>query len=47
VEKFLASSPRTFGEQARARLLGEKIDVTQWMVDFFEKSLATNAQVAP
>jgi predicted glycosyltransferase len=36
IEQFLASSPRELGRLARARLLEEKIDVTQWMVDYFE-----------
>jgi predicted glycosyltransferase len=36
IEQFLASSPRELGQLARARLLAEKIDVTQWMVDYFE-----------
>jgi predicted glycosyltransferase len=47
VEKLLASSPRTFGEQARMRLLGDKIDVTQWMVDYFESALAPWAKARP
>jgi hypothetical protein len=36
IEKLFAESPREFGQLARKRLLEEKIDVTQWMVDYFE-----------
>jgi hypothetical protein len=36
VEKILANSPRELGQLARERLLEDKIDVTQWMVDYFE-----------
>jgi hypothetical protein len=32
-----AGSTREFGSRARERLLEEKIDVTEWMVDFFEE----------
>jgi predicted glycosyltransferase len=40
VEKLLVSSPREFGRLARERLLADKIDVTQWMVDYFESTFA-------
>lgn len=33
---FAGESPRSFGAQARLRLLDEKIDVTDWMVRYFE-----------
>jgi predicted glycosyltransferase len=33
---FASGSPRELGARARERLLEEKIDVTRWMVDFFE-----------
>ncbi|MGZ6974612.1 MAG: DUF354 domain-containing protein [Acidimicrobiia bacterium] len=36
VEKLFAESPRELGALARQRLLDDKIDVTQWMVDYFE-----------
>ena len=32
---FANGSPRVWGAEARQRLLSEKIDVTQWMVDYF------------
>ena len=38
IEKFYADSPRSLGALARERLLHDKIDVTQWMVDWFEKT---------
>jgi predicted glycosyltransferase len=36
IARLLAGSPREFGQQARERLLSEKIDVTSWMVNYFE-----------
>jgi predicted glycosyltransferase len=36
VEELLAGDPRALGREARARLLAEKIDVTRWMVEYFE-----------
>ncbi len=33
---FNGEQPRDFGSRARERLLAEKIDVTQWMIDYFE-----------
>jgi predicted glycosyltransferase len=41
IEKLYADSPRETGALARRRLLEEKIDVTQWMVDYFERTFAT------
>jgi uncharacterized protein len=40
VENVLADSPREFGRAARRRLLQDKIDVTQWMIDYFESTFA-------
>jgi hypothetical protein len=40
IEKLYAESPREMGALARQRLLDEKIDVTQWMVDYFERTFA-------
>src|SRR5262249_4691778 len=40
IERLLANSPREFGKKARERLLDEKIDVTAWMVDYFESTFA-------
>jgi predicted glycosyltransferase len=34
---FSSGSPRVWGAEARQRLLAEKIDVTDWMVDFFHQ----------
>ena len=40
IENVLADSPREFGQAARRRLLEDKIDVTQWMIDYFESTFA-------
>jgi predicted glycosyltransferase len=40
IEKLYAESPREMGQLARRRLLDEKIDVTQWMVDYFENTFS-------
>jgi predicted glycosyltransferase len=40
IEKLTSESPREFGQAARERLLAEKIDVTGWMVDYFESTFA-------
>jgi uncharacterized protein len=40
IEKLCSEAPREFGQAARQRLLSEKIDVTGWMVDYFESQLA-------
>src|SRR5262245_578649 len=40
IEELFANSPRDFGRAARQRLLDEKIDVTQWMIDYFESTFA-------
>lgn len=40
IEHLLADSPRDFGGAARRRLLEDKIDVTQWMIDYFESTFA-------
>jgi len=34
---FAPGSPRVWGAEARRRLLAEKIDVTQWMVEYFHE----------
>jgi len=39
IEEILAT-PRADWEAARQRLLGEKIDVTAWMIDYFESTFA-------
>ncbi len=39
IEDLLAT-PRSVWEAARQRLLDEKIDVTQWMIDYFETSFS-------
>jgi uncharacterized protein len=36
IEKLCADSPRDMGQRARQQLLDEKIDVTAWMIDYFE-----------
>jgi predicted glycosyltransferase len=40
IEELASESPRAFGQAARERLLAEKIDVTGWMVDYFESTFA-------
>jgi len=40
IEQLLADSPRETGRNARERLLDDKIDVTQWMIDYFESGFA-------
>jgi predicted glycosyltransferase len=40
VEDVFARGPRELGQEARAKLLTDKIDVTEWMVDFFERTFA-------
>ncbi len=36
LKELAANEPREFGARARRQLLKDKIDVTQWMVDYFE-----------
>lgn len=38
IEKLCADSPRDMGQRARQQLLDEKIDVTAWMIDYFEST---------
>jgi uncharacterized protein len=40
VEEYADDSPRELGALAREQLLREKIDVTDWMVDYFESSFS-------
>lgn len=40
IEEMGAPARRDFGREARARLLHDKIDVTRWMVDYFEAQFA-------
>jgi predicted glycosyltransferase len=40
VSELFAGSPREAGQAARQRLLQEKIDVTEWMVKYFESSFS-------
>lgn len=37
----IADAPADWAREARARLLHEKIDVTQWMVDYFESTFGS------
>lgn len=46
IEKLFADGPREFGQRARRDLLAEKIDVTQWMVDYFESTFGGAANGA-
>jgi predicted glycosyltransferase len=38
VGELMADSPREQGRLARQRLLDDKIDVTEWMIDYFEST---------
>jgi predicted glycosyltransferase len=38
IDKAFAESPREMGQLARQRLLEDKIDVTRWMVEYFEST---------
>jgi len=38
IDKAFAESPREMGQLARHRLLEDKIDVTRWMVEYFEST---------
>ena len=40
IAELFAGSPRDLGQAARERLLDDKIDVTQWMIDYFESTFA-------
>jgi predicted glycosyltransferase len=40
VEELFAWNPRERGQQARERLLEDKIDVTRWKVDYFESTFS-------
>lgn len=42
IHELLADSPRETGRTARQRLLNDKIDVTQWMIDYFESTFAAS-----
>lgn len=42
IHELLAGSPRETGRTARQRLLNDKIDVTQWMIDYFESTFAAS-----
>jgi predicted glycosyltransferase len=44
VEEFFDRGPRALGQAARQRLLADKIDVTAWMVDYFERHFSGAAQ---
>jgi predicted glycosyltransferase len=45
IEDLLAGDPRGFGRAARKQLLSDKIDVTAWMIDYFESTFATAPRV--
>jgi hypothetical protein len=42
VEELFAGDPRERGRQARVKLLEDKIDVTRWMVDYFESTFSSS-----
>jgi predicted glycosyltransferase len=46
IEELLAGSLRETGRAARRRLLDDKIDVTRWMVDYFESTFAPSVGAA-
>jgi predicted glycosyltransferase len=39
IEELLAT-PRSVWQAARQRLLDEKVDVTRWMIDYFETTFS-------
>jgi predicted glycosyltransferase len=43
IEKLWEGSPRELGQRAREQLLADKIDVTAWMVDYFESNFGSRA----
>src|SRR5688572_1313742 len=43
IQELFERGPRTFGQTARGRLLADKIDVTEWMIDYFEHEFAAAA----
>jgi predicted glycosyltransferase len=43
IEELMANSPREVSRAAHERLLSEKIDVTQWMIDYFESTFEAAA----
>jgi predicted glycosyltransferase len=43
IEELVADSPRDKGRAARERLLDDKIDVTQWMIEYFESTFPETA----
>ena len=40
---FDGERPRDFGSRARQRLLEEKADVTEWMIDYFERNFGSKS----
>lgn len=40
IRKLFERGPRTMGQAARTRLLADKIDVTAWMVEYFEQQFS-------
>jgi predicted glycosyltransferase len=44
IAELFAGSPRDLGRAARERLLDDKIDVTQWMIDYFESTFAAGTR---
>jgi uncharacterized protein len=43
IDELLSGSPREWGQAARRQLLADKIDVTKWMLDYFETTFAGGA----
>jgi predicted glycosyltransferase len=41
VEELFTEDPRRLGQEARSRLLTDKIDVTRWMIDYFETNFGS------
>jgi predicted glycosyltransferase len=46
IEDLFAGDPRALGREARTELLEDKIDVTGWMVDYFESNFGDGARRA-
>ena len=47
IEELFVRGPRTLGQAARQRLLADKIDVTAWMVDYFERHVSRGLASTP
>jgi predicted glycosyltransferase len=47
IRELFARGPRAMGQAARQRLLEDKIDVTRWMVEYFEREFPAGVVAPP